>query len=170
MEPNTTSTKGPRVSMISAIAKEDRAIGFKNQLLWHLPEDLKHFKETTFGHPVIMGENTFLSLGRPLPGRANIVLTLDMGKTFAGAEVAHDLQDALTLAAKHDDQEVFVIGGGVIYKAMLPFVKRLYLTLVPGIYEADTFFPEYSDFTKVVEERRQETALGTITFLTLERE
>ncbi len=156
--------------MISAIAENDRAIGYQNQLLWHLPEDLKHFKEVTYGHPVIMGEKTFLSLGKPLPGRVNIVLTLDTGKTFEGAEVAYDLHDALALAGKHDQEEIFVIGGGVIYKAMLPFVDRLYLTLVPGEYEADTFFPEYSDFTKVVNERKLDTALGTITFLTLERE
>jgi dihydrofolate reductase len=156
--------------MISAIAKEDRAIGFQNQLLWHLSEDLKHFKETTFGHPVIMGENTFLSLGRPLPGRANIVLTLDKGKTFEGAEAAYGLQEALEKAAAVDTEEIFVIGGGVIYKAMLPFVHRLYLTLVPGEYEADTFFPDYSDFGRVVEERQMETTLGTITFLILERE
>jgi dihydrofolate reductase len=161
--------KKPRISMISGIAASDRAIGYKNQLLWHIPEDLAHFKKTTFGHPVIMGKNTFLSLGRPLPGRKNIVLTLEPGETFEGADVSYDLQDALHQAAEADQEEIFVIGGAAIYKAMLPYVDRLYLTLVPGEYQADTYFPDYSDFTKVISEEECETSVGTIQFITLER-
>ncbi len=164
------SIKKPVVSMISAIAGEDRAIGLNNELLWHIPEDLAHFKKTTFGHPVIMGRNTFLSLGRPLPGRKNIVLTLDKEEDFEGVEMAYDLHDALELASKADPEEIFIIGGAAIYKAMLPYTDRLYLTLVPGHYEADTFFPDYSDFAKVVDESSCETGVGTIQFLTLEKE
>lgn len=160
----------PRVSMIAAVAEADRAIGYENKLLWHIPEDLAHFKSTTFGHPVIMGENTFISLGRPLPGRKNIVLTLDKEKTFEGASVSNDLQDSLDQAALVDAEEIFIIGGATIYKAMLPYTDRLYLTLVPGEYVADTYFPDYSEFTRVISEEEQVTAVGTIQYLTLEKE
>lgn len=156
--------------MIAAVAENDRAIGFQNRLLWHLPEDLAHFKKTTLGHPVIMGENTFVSLGRPLPGRKNIVLTLDKEKVFDGAFMAHDLEQALRMAAEEDTDEIFIIGGATIYKAMLPYADRLYLTLVPGTFEADTFFPEFDDWVKVISESETETKLGTIRFVTLEKE
>lgn len=155
--------------MIAAIA-EDRAIGYQNKLLWHIPEDLAHFKKTTLGHPVIMGRTTFLSLGRPLPGRKNIVLTLDKEEVFEGVSMSYDLHDALQQAEEADQEEIFVIGGAAIYKAMLPYVDRLYVTLVPGEYQADTYFPDYSDFTKIVREESVETKVGTIQFLTLERE
>ncbi len=156
--------------MIAALAESDRAIGFENKLLWHIPEDFAHFKKTTFGHPVIMGRTTFLSLGRPLPGRKNIVLTLNKEEKFEGVSMSHDLQDALDQAAESDQEEIFVIGGAAIYKAMLPYVDRLYLTLIPGQYQADTYFPDYSDFAKIVSEESLETELGTIQFITLERE
>lgn len=168
--PIENTNKKPRVSMITAVAEIDRAIGYQNKLLWHLPEDLAHFKKTTLGHPVIMGENTFYSLGRPLPGRKNIVLTLEKGKIFDGAFASYDLQDALDQAAEADQEEIFVIGGASIYKAMLPYTERLYITLVPGAYEADTYFPDYSEFTKVITEEELQTKLGTIRFLTLEKE
>lgn len=155
--------------MIAAIAERDRAIGYQNQLLWHIPEDFAHFKKTTFGHPVIMGKTTFLSIGRPLPGRKNIVLTLEPGETFEGADASYDLQDALDQAAAADPEEIFVIGGAAIYKAMLPYADRLYLTLVPGEYKADTYFPDYSDFERVISEESCETSAGTIQFITLER-
>lgn len=166
----TKNPKEPIVSMIAAVAEVDRAIGYQNKLLWHIPEDFAHFKKTTFGHPIIMGKNTFLSVGRPLPGRKNIVLTLDKGDAFEGVSMSYDLQDALDQAKADDEDEVFVIGGAAIYKAMLPYVDRLYLTLVPGDYQADTYFPDYSDFTRVISEESLETELGTIQFITLEKE
>lgn len=163
-------SKKTTVSMIAAIAEADRAIGYQNKLLWHIPEDFAHFKKTTLGHPVVMGKNTFLSIGRPLPGRKNIVLTDVPGETFEGASAAYSLEEALNQAKEADQEEVFVIGGASIYKAMLPYTERLYLTLVPGSYQADTYFPDYSEFTKVVSEEQCETKAGTITFITLEKE
>ena len=167
---STETPKKPIVSMIAGIAETDRAIGYKNELLWHIPEDLAHFKKTTFGHPVIMGRNTFLSLGRALPGRKNIVLTLDKEEIFEGVSMAYNLQEALDHAAVEDQEEIFIIGGAFIYKEMLPYADRLYLTLVPGTYQADTYFPDYSEFTKVIEKGECETKVGTIQFLTLEKE
>lgn len=155
--------------MIAAVA-EDRAIGLNNELLWHIPEDLAHFKRITLGHPVIMGRNTFFSLGRPLPGRKNIVLTLEKGETFEGATAAYDLEEAIKQAAEADDQEIFIIGGAAVYQAMLPYAERLYLTIVPGNYQADTYFPDYSDFKRTIKKSECETATGTIQFLTLEKE
>lgn len=156
--------------MIAAMSDSDQGIGSHNQLLWHIPEDLSHFKKVTLGHPVIMGSKTFRSIGRALPGRKNIVLTLQEGENFEGATVCHDVQEALDIAAAHDQEEIFVIGGATIYKTLLPYADRLYLTLVPGDYEADTFFPDYSDFSRVVSEESAQTKVGLITFLTLERE
>lgn len=170
---STETPKKPIVSMIAGIAGTDRAIGYKNELLWHIPEDLAHFKSTTFGHPVIMGRNTFLSIGRPLPGRKNIVLTLDKEEVFEGVSMAYNLQEALDQAAAEDQEEIFIIGGAFIYKEMLPYADRLYLTLVPlapGTYKADTYFPDYSDFTRVISKESCETGAGTIQFLTLEKE
>lgn len=163
------STKKPIISMIAAVA-EDRAIGYKNKLLWHIPEDLAHFKKITLGHPVIMGRNTFFSLGRPLPGRKNIVLTLEPGEVFEGATACYDIQEALDEAAASDQEEIFIIGGAAVYKALLPYADRLYLTVVPGEYQADTYFPEYSDFSRIVSEENLETEIGNIQFLTLEKE
>jgi dihydrofolate reductase len=163
------STKKPIISMIAAVA-EDRAIGYKNKLLWHIPEDLAHFKKITLGHPVIMGRNTFFSLGRPLPGRKNIVLTLEPGEVFEGATASYDIQAALDEAGVSDHEEIFIIGGAAVYKALLPYADRLYLTIVPGEYQADTYFPEYSDFSRIVSEESLETSIGTLQFLTLEKE
>lgn len=156
--------------MIAAVAETDRAIGYKNELLWHIPEDLAHFKKTTFGHPVIMGRNTYLSLGRPLPGRKNIVLTLDKEEVFEGVEMAYDIPTALARAAESDQEEIFIIGGATIYELLLSYADRLYITLVPGSYQADTYFPPYEAFTKVIAKEECTTAAGTIQFLTLEKE
>lgn len=155
--------------MIAAVAKEDRAIGYQNQLLWHIPEDLAHFKKTTLGHPVVMGRNTYLSLGRPLPGRKNIVLTLDTEESFEGVQMAYSIPEALSMAAETDSDEIFIIGGASIYQALLPHSDRLYITLVPGRYQADTYFPAYDEFTKVIASEECETSAGIITFLTLEK-
>lgn len=139
--------------MIAAIAASNRAIGRKNGLLWHLPDDLKHFKALTTGHPIIMGARTYASIGRPLPNRTNIVLCADAGFEAPGCTVLNSLGVALDRAKKESD-EVFVIGGGQVYTAALSHVDRLYLTLVDGPAEdADTFFPEYEkEFTKLVSE------------------
>lgn len=151
------NSAGPRVALIAAIGERTRAIGHGNGLLWHLPEDLKLFKTHTSGHPVVMGRRTWESLPerfRPLPGRTNIVVTHDSAYEAAGAEVAMSLEDALARAKRAPGgEETFVIGGGQLYASALPFADRLYLTLVDDDAEGDTFFPEYPEFTKVIEER-----------------
>jgi dihydrofolate reductase len=143
----------PRLSIIAAVAEKDGAIGKDNKLLWDIPEDLEHFKKTTLGHPVIMGSRTFESLpGGALPNRVNIVLSDEKDYYAKGAIVVNSLDDALTEAEKTGTDEVFVIGGGFVYSQYLPKADRLYLTLVEGNYEADTYFPDYSQFTEVVSE------------------
>lgn len=119
---------------------ENRAIGRNNQLPWHLPEDLKYFKRVTMGKPIAMGRKTYDSIGRPLPGRENIVITRNQGVTIEGCTVIHDVKDLL----KRDDEELFVIGGAEIFKEILPFADRLYVTEIREEFEADTFFPEYN--------------------------
>ena len=121
---------------------ENRAIGRNNQLPWHLPEDLKYFKRVTMGKPIAMGRKTYDSIGRPLPGRENIVITRSKGITIEGCTVIHDVKDLL----KRDDEELFVIGGAEIFKEILPFADRLYATEIREVFEADTFFPEYNLF------------------------
>ncbi|MFA7254157.1 MAG: dihydrofolate reductase [Patescibacteria group bacterium] len=145
--------KKPTKSIIVAIAKENRAIGKNNQLLWDIPEDLKHFRETTSGHPVIMGERTFDSIGRPLPDRVNIVVSFKPDLKIDGCLVAHSLPEAYEMAAKYDQEEIFIIGGGMVYKSALSDMDKLYLTLVDGHFDADVFFPEYTDLFKVVSEK-----------------
>lgn len=119
---------------------ENRAIGRNNQLPWHLPEDLKYFKRVTIGKPIAMGRKTYDSIGRPLPGRENIVITRNQGVTIEGCTVIHDVKDLL----KRDDEELFVIGGAEIFKEIIPFADRLYVTEIREEFEADTFFPEYN--------------------------
>lgn len=127
------------LSIIVAIA-ENNVIGKDNDLIWKLPRDMKHFKETTTGHYIIMGRKTFESNGRPLPNRTNVIITRDKNFKAEGCVIVHSLEDAL-LKAK-DDSEVFIIGGGVIYKLAMPLVDRIYLTKIHHTFEGDTFFPE----------------------------
>ena len=140
------------LSIIVAIG-ENYEIGRKNQLLCHLPDDLKHFKEITGGHTVLMGENTWLSLPkRPLPKRRNIVLTLDKGKTYEGAEMAYSIDEALRLC--QSEEEVFIMGGASIYRQFFPLCDKLYITRMQSSFpDADVFFPEIgSEWTLVSEE------------------
>ena len=132
------------ISLIAAIGKNNE-IGKKNELLWNLPADMKHFKETTSGHTVIMGQKTFESIGRPLPKRRNIILTLDKNFKPEGAEIVHSLEalDALLKKTCKKDEEVFVIGGGQIYKLLIEKADRLYITHEDATFpDADAFFPE----------------------------
>jgi dihydrofolate reductase len=150
----------PLISIVAAIGK-NRQIGKNNGLLWHIPEDLKRFKRLTLGHPVVMGRKTFESivaiLGKPLPGRANIVVTRDKEWAYEGATAAHSLEEALAAAAKIDQAEVFIGGGANLWEQALPLVDRLYLTLVEDDTEGDTYFPAYEDlFTERVAEEALE--------------
>lgn len=127
------------ISIIVAAA-ENGAIGKDNQLLWRLPDDLKRFKQLTLGHPMIMGRKTFESIGKPLPGRTSIVVTRSADFAVEGVLVARSLEDALLMAAERDDQEIFIVGGGEIYKQAQEIATRLYLTKVHTNIEGDTYF------------------------------
>ncbi|WP_240701156.1 type 3 dihydrofolate reductase [Pseudoalteromonas sp. CO325X] len=129
-----------KISMIAAMAK-GRIIGKDNDMPWHLPADLKHFKQVTLGKPVIMGRKTLESIGRALPGRRNIVITRNSDYAFEGAEVVTSVQQAL--AQVEDVEEVMVIGGGHIYEQFLPLASSLYLTFIDLQVEGDTRFPDY---------------------------
>ncbi len=142
--------KKPNLSIIVAIA-QNGAIGKDNDLLWHLSGDLKRFKQLTTGHPVVMGRKTWDSLPkRPLPKRQNIVMTNNPDFAADGATVVHSVNDLFNVLKDCDD-EVFVMGGATIYKALLPFCQRLYITRVYRDYEADVYFPtiDMSEFTLV---------------------
>jgi dihydrofolate reductase len=120
-----------------------RVIGRNNQIPWHLPRDLRFFRRTTLGKPIIMGRKTFESIGRPLPKRTNIVLTRQLDYSAPGILVAHTLSEATSLAQSHlgDAAEAVVIGGTAVYEAFLPQADRIYLTLVEADLAGDTFFP-----------------------------
>jgi dihydrofolate reductase len=140
------------ISIIVAIA-ENLAIGKNNDLLWHIPGDLKYFKKVTSGHPVIMGKRTYDSLPkRPLPNRRNIVITDIPGEVIAGCEMAYNIEDAIALC--DPSQENFIVGGASIYRQFLPFAGRLYLTRVHKSFEGDVFFPEidFSQWTLISKE------------------
>jgi dihydrofolate reductase len=134
------SQNRPRISVIAALAK-NRVIGIENRLPWRLPEDLAHFKALTLGHPILMGRKTFESLGRPLPGRTNIVITRNSGYCQGGCLVADSLAAAIALSGGAD--EVFFIGGADLYAQAIPLADRLYLTEVDIEAAGDAWFPEY---------------------------
>ena len=158
------------ISIIVAIA-QNGTIGDKNALLWHIKEDMRFFRTTTSGPPVIMGRKTFESLGsKPLPKRKNIVITRS-DVEFEGAFVAHSLEEAIAMA--DDDAEVFIMGGAQIYAQALDIADRMYITRVERDYEGDTSFPEvdYSKWKLVAEERyeRGEDYDSPFSFLTYDR-
>lgn len=123
---------------------EKNEIGFENQLLWHLPKDLKHFKDLTSGHPIIMGRKTYESIGKPLPNRTNIVVSRKKDWFEEGILIVGSLKEAIKFAKKIDE-EVFVIGGGNIYEQTMDIVDKLEVTLVKADLEADTFFPKIDE-------------------------
>ena len=159
--------KKPIVAGIALIGR-NRELGKDNKLIWKIPDDLKRLKSLTVGHPVIMGRKTFDSviayLGKPLPERPNIVVTrkgpsfLDQkGRSFEDTLIVGSLEEAIEAARKMDEEEVFIIGGAQIFEAALPQTDKLYLTLVDGEAEADSFCPPYeTEFTKKVFEEERE--------------
>lgn len=157
------------ISIIVAIA-ENGVIGDKNALLWNIKEDMRRFRTTTTGHPVIMGRKTFESIGRPLPKRTNVVITRG-DASFEGCEVAHSLEEAIAMFPA--EEEIFIIGGAQIYAQALPLADRLYLTIVHSDYEGDTSFPEinYSEWREVSRQEfeRGEEYDSPFTFIDLER-
>ena len=132
------------ISMIAAMA-HDRVIGLDNQMPWHLPADLAHFKRVTLGKPVLMGRKTFESIGRPLPGRRNLVISRNPDYRADGVEVIDSVEAALALLAGSDVAELMVIGGGHLYGQLLPRADRLYLTRIDLAVEGDTRFPAFDD-------------------------
>ncbi|MCM3588651.1 dihydrofolate reductase [Mesobacillus maritimus] len=129
------------ISLIWAM-DEKRVIGSYNKLPWHLPEDLKFFKRVTMGHPIVMGRKTYESIGKPLPGRENIIITRDRQFKCEGCTVFHSI-DELIAFTLNKDEEVFVIGGAEIFKEVIQHADRLYLTIIHHQFEGDTYFPVF---------------------------
>ncbi len=141
--------------MISFVFAMDRnqLIGKDNDLPWHIPNDFKFFKDTTWGQTIIMGRKTFESFGSPLPEREHIIITSDQNYSHKGCTVIHSLEEVLALDKNNPEKEWFVIGGSVLFKQMLPFADRMYITFIDHEFEGDTYFPEYdpSEWTMVSE-------------------
>jgi len=169
------------ISIIAAIGK-NREIGKKNGLLWHIPEELKHFKKITYGHPIIMGRKTYESIGRPLPGRTNIVISChsrNSGMRKAIIEPqdllwANSLDASIAIAKKQPGaEEIFVIGGASIFKQALPLVDKLYLTLIDKEFpQADAYFPDYAGFSRMIKQEKNKSSdhkIGTYVFIELAR-
>lgn len=160
----------PTISLIAAITKT-LAIGNKGDLVVRISDDLKRFKALTTGHPIIMGRKTYQSIGRPLPNRTNIVVSRDVDLKIEGAIVCKTLDEAFNVAASKEQDEIFVIGGGEIYRQSLPRADKLYLTLVDVELPGDVFFPDYSAFTRVIkkEDRTDEKSGLKYSWIDLER-
>jgi dihydrofolate reductase len=163
-----------KISVIAAIGK-NRELGKDNKLLWDIPEDMKRFRTLTSGHPIIMGRKTFESIGRVLPNRTNIIVTRNKQqviseKKYEGTIIVESLEEAIGVGRKSSGkEEIFIIGGGQIFDQALPRADKLYLTIVDASFDADTFFPEYSMFTKVIGKEEHEFEGFKYVFLTLER-
>jgi dihydrofolate reductase len=158
------------VSIIVAVA-ENNVIGLKNQLIWHISEDLKRFKALTTGHCVVMGRKTFESIGKPLPNRTNIVVSRNRELIIEGCIVVSSLDEAIAVCEK--DEEIFIIGGGELYRQALPMASKLYLTIVHKNFEGDTFFPEidFNQWCEVYREKGKPTETDGLeyTFVNYER-
>lgn len=163
-------TPNAPIVIVAGMEKTSHAIGKENRLLWHVPEDMKRFKQLTMGHPVIMGRKTFESitdiLGKPLPGRTNIVITRNTTYSHpnANVKIAHSLDEALQLADAESPKEIHIGGGDAVYQQAMPYVSRLHLTLFddPDV-EADTFFPEYQNEFSISNEHSPNTH-GDLTY------
>jgi dihydrofolate reductase len=157
------------VSIVVAIS-ENHVIGKDNKLLWYLPNDLKHFREITTGHTVIMGRKTYDSVGKPLPKRRNIIITRQP-ITIDGCEVVNSIEAALALCK--DENEVFIVGGAEIYRQSLNLTDRIYLTIVHQDFEGDSFFPEINkaEWKEVSREDFEPDERNNLpySFITLER-
>lgn len=159
------------ISMIAAMA-DNRVIGADNDMPWHLPADLKHFKSLTIGKPVLMGRKTYESIGKALPGRPNIVITSNSSYTLDDATVVSSIEAAMLESSAYE--EVMIIGGGSIYQSMLAQAQRLYLTFIDLKVEGDTQFPDYeahANWKEVSREshRKDDKNPHDYTFVTLER-
>jgi dihydrofolate reductase len=140
LKPATQNCEKPRLSLIAAMAR-NRVIGAGNKIPWHLPGEMKMFKTITMGHPIVMGRNTWESIGRLLPGRTTIIVSRQRGYHVQGAIVAASLDDAIAACGSAD--EIFVIGGAQLYAAALPRADRIYLTMVDADVKGDTLMPQF---------------------------
>ena len=162
------------ISLIAAIGKNNE-LGKNNTLVWSMPTDLKYFREKTSGHPVIMGRKTFESIvariGKPLPGRRNIIITRNTDYKPSGTEIVHSLKDAVSLVKA--ESEAFIIGGAEIYKDAIPFADRIYLTQVETEIEGDAYFPDVTidkwDLKRAVSNKKDAKNEHDYTFLIYER-
>ena len=161
---------GARVSAIAALA-EDRVIGSAGGgLPWHIPEDSRRFRTKTAGHPLIMGRVTFEEFDKPLEDTLNIVVTRDQGyRVPAGCLVAHSLDEALEQARQSDQDEIFIGGGAGLYRSALASCDRLYLTLIHAHFEGAARFPDYSQFSNVIERSSHGDGTYEYDFVTLEK-
>ena len=160
-----------KVALVAALAANG-VIGRDGGLPWHIGEDLKHFKTITMGKPVVMGRKTFEAIGKPLPGRTNIVVTHTLELILEGATVVHSLDEALVVAQGLEPQEIMIVGGAELYKLALPKVDRMYLTYVHQAFAGDTFFPNFDPDAWTELEREDlfsEKAELSYSFVTLER-
>lgn len=159
----------PKISAIAALGRNTRVLGKDGDLVWKIDGDLPRFKKLTTNHPIIMGRKTYESIGRALPNRKNIVVTRSSNFNADGVVVVNSKEDALTEAGVDELDEIFIIGGGEIYKMFLPDTDRLYLTLVDSDDPGDTFFPDYPEFNKII--KREEVASGDLNteFIILEK-
>lgn len=161
--------KTPRISAIAAIGR-NRELGKNGDLIWRIKEDLGHVRDITMGHPLIMGRKTHESIGKPLPGRVNIVVSRDITYTADGCVVVPSVEMAIEKAALLEKEEIFIFGGAQIYEAALPLTTRLYLTQIDAEdSDADTFFPDYTSFSKILDEEKREQDGLSYTWITRER-
>ncbi len=155
------------ISIIAALSQKNSVIGKDNTLPWHIPEDLLRFRRITVGHPVIMGRKTYESIGKPLPNRTNIIITRNKALQIPGCIITTSLEEAIQYARKIEKKEIFIIGGGEIFKKGIKMADKLYLTLVEGDFKGNIFFPDYSTF-KTILSKEQSTSNGhAYTFIEL---
>lgn len=160
-----------KISLIVAMS-QNRVIGRNNKMPWHLPADLKRFRAITMNSPILMGRNTFESIGKPLDGRANLILSHNQNYQQQGCQIFQSFENALE-TAKTLGNELFIIGGATLYEMTLPLAQRLYLTQIQAEFEGDTFFPEFdlNDWNEIACEQinHDEKVDFSYRFLTLEK-
>ncbi len=159
------------INIIAAIGK-NRELGKENKLLWHISRDFKRFKTLTSGHTVIMGRKTYESIGKPLPNRKNIIVTRNRSWTPLGCTVCYSLEEAVNFAKQKTSavKEIFIIGGAEIYKQGIQYADKLYLTLINREYpNADAFFPDYSEFKKIIFQEKHQDKNDSFEFVELIR-
>lgn len=152
-----------KISMIAAMAA-NRVIGKDNKMPWHLPEELGHFKQVTMGKPIVMGRNTFESIGRPLPGRKNIVISSNQSLSIEGVTVVHSVEEAIL--AGDNCEELMIIGGARLYEQMLDKADRLYITDIDLAAEGDAYFPNYAQYQWHKSELKTHQSTSGIAFST----